>query len=63
MKSLQAQLTMMSQIVSQLKKDKESSAKQVKDMEAALQGYIQKIRVKAECLRHLPVQTFHVVYA
>ena len=45
-KSLQTQLGLMSQIVSQMKKDKESAAKQVKDIEAALTAYIHKIRVR-----------------
>ena len=45
-KSLQTQLGLMSQIVSQMKKDKESAAKQVKDIEAALTAFIQKIRVR-----------------
>ncbi|XP_076466820.1 unconventional myosin-VI-like isoform X2 [Babylonia areolata] len=43
-KSLQAQLGMMSQIVGQMKKDKETATKQVKELEAALGGFIQKIR-------------------
>ncbi|XP_064618049.1 unconventional myosin-VI-like [Liolophura sinensis] len=43
-KSLQGQLTLMGQIVSQLKKEKESATKQVKDLENAIEGLVQKIR-------------------
>lgn len=45
-KSLQGQLTLMGQIVSQLKKEKESATKQVKDLENAIEGLVQKIRVR-----------------
>ncbi|KAK7108574.1 unconventional myosin-VI-like isoform X2 [Littorina saxatilis] len=43
-RSLQTQLALMSQIVGQMKKDKESAVKQVKELEAALEGYVHKIR-------------------
>ena len=44
-KATQSQLTLMEDIVSKMKKDKEKATKQVKEMEAALQGLITKIRV------------------
>ena len=44
-KATQSQLTMMEDIVSKMKKDKEKASKQVKETEAALQGLITKIRV------------------
>ncbi|KAL8606769.1 Unconventional myosin-VI [Nucella lapillus] len=46
-KSLQTQLTMMSQILGQMKKDKETASKQVKDLEAAITTFIKKIRTTA----------------
>ena len=49
MKATQGQLTLMTDIVSKMKKDKDKATKQVKEMEAALQGLVQKIRVSNEC--------------
>ncbi|WAR09213.1 MYO6-like protein [Mya arenaria] len=43
-KALQAQLTLMNDIVSHMKKDKEKATKQVREMETALEGLIKKIR-------------------
>lgn len=43
-KATQSQLTLMNDIVSKMKKDKDKAGKQVKDMEAALQALIHKIR-------------------
>ena len=39
------QLTLMNDIVSKMKKDKEAASAKVKDIESALTGLIQKIRV------------------
>ena len=47
-KATQGQLTLMEDIVSKMKKDKEKATKQVKEMEAALQGLITKIRVRSK---------------
>ncbi|XP_046550361.1 LOW QUALITY PROTEIN: unconventional myosin-VI-like [Haliotis rubra] len=44
LKSSSEQLTMMAQIVSQFKKEKEQASKQVKDIENSLSGFIKKIR-------------------
>ena len=44
-KATQSQLTLMNDIVSKMKKDKDKAMKQVKETEAALQGLITKIRV------------------
>lgn len=44
-KGSQAQLTRMQEIVSQLKKGKESAAKKVKSIEDSLEKFISKIRV------------------
>merc|ERR1712098_134976 len=46
-RALQQQRTMMDQIVSQLKKDKDAATKQVKAMEQAQEAFIQKIRTSA----------------
>lgn len=43
-KATQSQLTLMNDIVSKMKKDKDKAMKQVKETEAALQGLITKIR-------------------
>ncbi|XP_025097283.1 unconventional myosin-VI-like isoform X2 [Pomacea canaliculata] len=43
-KSLQTQLALMSQIVGQLKKDKEQATQKVRELEASLEAYIKKIR-------------------
>ena len=45
MKATQGQLTLMNDIVSKMKKDKDKAMKHVKEMEAALEGLIHKIRV------------------
>lgn len=43
-KALQTQLGLFSQIVGQMKTDKEQAAKQVQELETAIDGYIKKIR-------------------
>lgn len=45
MKSIQAQCSLMDQLVSQLKKDKEQATKSVKDLGASQEKFIQQIRV------------------
>ena len=44
-RATQDQLVLMNDIVSHMKKDKEKATQQVKEMEAALAGLVQKIRV------------------
>ncbi|XP_076444553.1 unconventional myosin-VI-like [Babylonia areolata] len=43
-RSLQTQLTMMSQVVGQMKKDKDSASGQVKELEDALKAFMHRIR-------------------
>ncbi len=50
LKSSSAQLSMMSQIVTQLKKEKDQASKQVKDIENSLSATIKQIRVSLTML-------------
>ena len=47
-KATQAQVESMNGIVSKLKQDKDSAAKQVKEIESALAGLVRKIRVSEQ---------------
>ena len=52
-KTLQTQMNLMSQIVAEMKKDKETATKQVKELQAAFEGFIHKIRVSLTCFLFL----------
>ena len=54
----QGQLTLMHDIVSKMKKDKDKAMKQVKEMEAALEGLILKIRVRNKDKLHFFSQKY-----